>query len=173
MKEREWYDYIKYVGTIVMCIPILFLFSYPITFILYVAGMFVNVLVNYIVKRHEKQLSPLHKKREFVKKIKEKYRFYEYDLYAFPSEKIQNIGYSIGFIGAYLSQNRKTMKNRDIYILSLMIFLFYIAFVVAVFILYSSKRNSTTQMLTGKGIGLLIGIIFFKLSEPMVTIKTI
>jgi hypothetical protein len=169
----EWYDYIKYIGTIVMCIPILFLFTYPVTFILYLAGMLVNIFVNYIVKRHEKQLPPLYEKRNFVKKVKEKYNFYEYDLYAYPSEKIQNIGYSIGFIGAYLAQNRKTMKNRDIYILSFMILLFYIAVIVAVSILYGAKRNSAPQMLAGKGIGLIIGILFFKLSEPMVTIKTI
>jgi hypothetical protein len=44
----EPYDYIKYIGTIVMLIPILFLFSYPITFILYVVGILVNILVNFI-----------------------------------------------------------------------------------------------------------------------------
>ena len=167
------YDYTKYIGIIVICIPILFLFTYPVTFILYVVGMLVNIFVNYIVKRHEKQLPPLYEKRNFVKKVKEKYNFYEYDLYAYPSEKIQNIGYSIGFIGAYLAQHRKTMKNRDIYILSYMILLFYIIIVVVVSILYGTKRNSFQQMLAGKGIGLVIGILFFKLSEPMASIKTI
>jgi len=170
---REWYDFIKYSGTIIICIPLLFLFSYPVTFILYLVGMVVNIFINYVIKIHEKQLPPLYEKRNFVKKIREKYKFYEYDLYAYPSEKIQNMGYAIGFIGAYLAQNRKTMKSKDIYILSSFILLFYVAFIIVVFILYSSKHNSASQMLSGKGIGLLIGIIFFKLSEPMVTIKTI
>jgi hypothetical protein len=170
---KEWYDYVKYIGTIVMLIPILFLFQYPITFVLYIIGIFVNIVVNYIIKKIEKQLPPMYQKRNFVKKKMEKYNLYEYNLYAFPSEKIQNMGYSIGFIGTYLAQNRKKMKDNDIYIITLMIFLFYIIVIVTCFILYNSKHNSIPQMLTGKGIGVIIGILFFKLSEPRAAIKSL
>lgn len=168
----EPYDYIKYVGTIVMLIPILFLFNYPITFILYIVGIFANILVNYVIKRNEKQLPPLYEKKNYVKKKMEKYRLYEYNLYAYPSEKTQNIGYSIGFIGAYLAQNRKNMKNSEIYTITAMIFLFYLIVVIAVLILLRSKHNSFQQMLAGKGVGLLMGILFFKLSEPITAIKS-
>ena len=169
----EWYDYIKYIGTVMLIVPILFLFRYPITLILYIVGIFVNILVNYTVKYHEKELPPLYEKRKFVKKIKEKYNFYEYNLYGYPSEKNQNIGYSIGFIGSYLAQNRQTMKNRDIYILSFMIFLFYITVIVTIYIIYMARRNSAPQIIAGHSIGIVIGIIFFKLSDPVIAFKTI
>lgn len=155
------YNYIKYIGVIIMLIPLYFLFGQTIKIIMYIAGIFVNILVNYLIKIKEKQIAPIHKN----KKIK-KYRFYEYDIYGYPSEKIQNIGYAVGFMAAYLTQNLASINEKDQRLIAYAIISFYFIFIVVVIILSETSHNTIQQMITGKVIGIIIGIIFFKLSEP-------
>lgn len=160
------YNYIKYIGVIVIFIPFLFLFNKPIKIILYIIGIFVNITVNYLIKIKEKQIAPINKN----KKIK-KYRFYEYDVYGYPSEKIQNIGYAVGFMATYLIQNHSNINSIDQKRIAYMIILFYFMFIIVVVILSETSHNTMQQMISGKVIGLIIGIIFFKLSEPRESIK--
>lgn len=160
------YNYIKYIGVIVIFIPLFFLFGQTIKIILYVVGIFVNILVNYLIKIKEKQIAPIHKN----KKIK-KYRFYEYDVYGYPSEKIQNIGYAVGFMAAYLTQNLASISKEDQKRIAYIIISFYFIFIIVVIILSETSHNTIQQMISGKVIGLIIGIIFFKLSEPKQSIN--
>jgi hypothetical protein len=149
-----------------MIVPLFFLFGQTLKIILYVVGIFVNILVNYLIKIKEKQIAPIHKN----KKIK-KYRFYEYDVYGYPSEKIQNIGYAVGFMAAYLTQNLASISKEDQKIIAYAIISFYFIFIIVVIILSETCRNTIPQMISGKVIGLIIGIIFFKLSEPKQSIN--
>ena len=88
-----------------------------------------------------------------------------YSQYGFPSEKIQNISYPLGFIGAYLYTNRKTIKHGEMVLWISIIVCFNIITIATVFILYKSKHNSLLQMLWGKIVGLLIGVGFYELVE--------
>ena len=143
-----------------------FLFGQTLKIILYVVGIFVNILVNYLIKIKEKQIAPIHKN----KKIK-KYRFYEYDIYGYPSEKIQNIGYAVGFMAAYLTQNRTNISEVNQRRIAYSIISFYFIFIMVVIILSETSHNTIQQMISGKVIGIIIGIIFFKLSEPKQSIN--
>lgn len=168
----DWYTSIKYIGTIALIIPIIFLFRFPFTLTLYIIGLFFNIFLNFIVKREEKTISEYDKKHKKLSNLK-KTPFYEYDLYAFPSEKNQNISYAVGFMVTYLAQNREKMESNDLRIISIMILSFYLIIIIVSVIIYLSHHNNIHSILTGHVFGVLLGVTFFKLSEPMLALKSI
>ena len=174
----DWYNCIKYIGTIALIIPILFLIQYPLTLILYIVGLISNIFLNYIVKCEERITSRYDKihgisSKKYIKKHPHRGPFYEYNLYEYPSEKNQNISYAVGFMVTYLAQNRETIGKRDSRIVSTMILSFYLAIIIASIIIYLTKHNHMYSILAGHILGILMGVTFFKLSEPMLTFKTI
>lgn len=164
--SEKLHKYTKYVGAITMLIPILVIFSFHTTLLVYFVGIIVNILLNYLLKILFRQLPPLYKNKNYVKKVMEKYnKNLDYHMYAFPSEKIQNISYAIGFIATYLFENRKSMKRSMLDIFISVIVVCYIITAVTAGILYFSLHSSIFQMLSGKIVGLIIGVLFGNLAR--------
>lgn len=159
------HKYTKYVGAITMLIPIFIFFNLYTTLFVYIVGIFVNIFVNYLLKISFRQLPPLYQKKNYVKKIMEKYnKKLDYEKYALPSEKIQNISYAIGFIATYVVENYNSVKN-ELHLFLILIIFCYILTAATGCILYFSLHSSIIQMITGKIVGLILGVGFYNLAR--------
>lgn len=121
-------------------------------FIFYVLGMFVNSIINFIIKVIVKNPRPKEDKGLFDSGKNINKSRASFDKYGFPSGHSQSCAYSLSFMFMIL-------KN---------VYLVYFYIFIMLFTSYQrveNKNHTVIQIIGGMGFGLLVGYIMYMISK--------
>jgi len=138
--------YLKYQWSTYILMTFVFV-KYGYTYLFYVAGIFINIAINYLLKIIIQYPLP-NQTRDMIRDAL-KHRFPGYYLYGLPCSQIQNLAYSLGFISGFIIKN----KSRILTLVACLIIVFIIAL-----------PFSFIQKLSG-GVGIFIGYTIFYASS--------
>jgi len=115
----------------------------------YIIGIIFNTIINSFLKYLIKEPRPSN---QFSKEVKNSELFLPSDNFGMPSGHAQNLGYSLGFMFIFI-------KNSNL-------FWIYIIFsIITLFQRFYNEKHTIIQLIIGFFLGLIIGIIFYKLGN--------
>jgi membrane-associated phospholipid phosphatase len=147
----------QYGPIIIIVISILKLFIKQNYIFFYLIGTAINEILNLFLKYTIKENRPsISEKQNKIFTLGHQYDyFYSVDKYGMPSGHAQNLGFSLGFMFMFIKH-------------SYLLWVYIIISCITLFQRYINKKHSIIQLFIGYSIGMIIGILFYKLGNHFI-----
>lgn len=144
----------KYGPIIVILCSILYLINKPTYLFFYTIGTIINIILNltlkYIIKDNRPSVS--EKEKKIITLANKNDYFNSIDKYGMPSGHAQSLGFSIGFMYIFIKK-------------SYLLWIYIIISCITLIQRYINNKHTILQLLIGYVIGMIIGLIFYKIGN--------